>query len=374
MTHPYKSASNRSFWTRTVARNYVAASVVEKSEAPLIKRGERVVTAGSCFASNLVPHLEGAGFTYLRTERPHPSVAMSWEENLGYAGFSAQYGNIYTVRQLRQLLHRSLGLFVPTEHRWHMPHGVIDPFRPGLRNHALSDKEFDALIGQHLKAVRRAFKEADVFIFTLGLTEAWVSKVDGAVFPVCPGTVDGIFNPDLHEFKNFEVSEIVDDLNRFIGELRILNPSVRVILTVSPVPLVATATKRHVLSASTYSKSVLRVAAEMACRVNKDVTYFPAYEIVTGPQAPKGYFDEDKRNVTSEAIYAVMGAFLENCEGGEYALSNHAGDPPAVASVDPAADEPITKNEPSRAPHMDTIRELGERLRRAACDEVMLER
>lgn len=372
MTHPYKSAPTRSFWTRSVADNYIAAATVEKVKGPLIRKGESVVTAGSCFASNLVPHLEGAGFTYLRTEQPHPSVRMSWEENLGYANFSAQYGNIYTVRQLRQLLHRSLGLFVPSEDRWHMPHGVIDPFRPGLRNHALSDREFDALTGQHLAAVLRAFKEADVFIFTLGLTEAWISKADGAVFPVCPGTVAGEFDADRHGFRNFGVSEIADDLNRFIGELRAVNPGIRVILTVSPVPLVATATNRHVLTASTYSKSVLRVAAEMACGANGNTSYFPAYEIVTGPQAPKDFFEEDKRNVSQAAVFAVMSAFLENCEGGEYSEANGVASNPA--SVPPSADPGPLQSEPTSAARMDEVRELGEKLRRAACDEVMLER
>src|SRR5689334_16646909 len=41
---------------------------------------------------------------------------------------------------------------------------------------------------------------------------------------------------------------------------RELNAKVKLILTVSPVPLVATATHEHVLLASTFSKSVLRTA------------------------------------------------------------------------------------------------------------------
>ena len=54
------------------------------------------------------------------------------------------------------------------------------------------------------------------------------------------------------------------------------------ILTVSPVPLVATAAGKHVLVATTYSKSVLRVACEEVCQKAADVMYFPSYEIITG--------------------------------------------------------------------------------------------
>jgi hypothetical protein len=89
-----------------------------------------------------------------------------------------------------------------------------------------------------------------------------------------------------------------------------------VILTVSPVPLVATATDQHVLVATTYSKSVLRVAADKAERNFKNVIYFPAYEIVTGPHASSRYFEADRRNVTTEAVDHVMRVFFKNLTTG----------------------------------------------------------
>ena len=164
---------------------------------------------------------------------------------------------------------------------------MIDPFRPGLRYPARSDREFDLLTTQHLEAVRAAIGVATVFVFTLGLTEAWESAADGAVFPACPGTIAGTFSPVKHRFHNFGVEEVREDLRSSIALLRAHNPGVRVILTVSPVPLVATATDEHVLMATTYSKSVLRAAAGEVATREPSVTYFPAFEIVTGPQAPK---------------------------------------------------------------------------------------
>lgn len=313
MTHPYDSLPNRSFWSRSVANGFDASDIV-KAIDPLLRRDDRVMSAGSCFAANLVPYLEKAGFSYVRTERQHVAFAKLPSEALGYDNFSARYGNIYTARQMLQLIQRTKHQFKPHEDRWIFSDAIIDPFRPGLRYPARSNPEFDALTAQHLAAVRSAISQATVLIFTLGLTEAWMSRDDGAVFPACPGTVGGTFDPARHVFVNFSVAEVAADLGALIEALRSINPDLAIILTVSPVPLVATASGQHVLAATTYSKAVLRVAAEEMTRAYEAVTYFPAYEIVTGPQAPADFFAADKRNVSKAGVDLVMAAFLKRCE------------------------------------------------------------
>jgi hypothetical protein len=276
-----------------------------------------VASAGSCFAANIVPALEAAGYEYIRRETVPDVFGPLSEDNFSYAKFSAAYGNVYTSRQMLQLLKRALGKFKPIEDRWHIgPDTVADPFRPGLRYPASSDREFDLLTQQHLSKVLEVVRDADVFIFTLGLTEAWVSAADGAVYPACPGTVAGHFDPARHRFANFSVTDVYTDLSELISLMRSQNRTLRFILTVSPVPLVATACPdKHVLLATTYSKSVLRVAAEMATQNHEEVVYFPAYELVTGPQAPKDFFEKNRREPSAAAIDTVMRAFLANCEG-----------------------------------------------------------
>lgn len=311
--HPYRNQPPRAFWSRSVADGYDSADVYT-GPRPLLRHDDRLMSAGSCFASNLVPFLEREGFTYLRTEQPHPLVA-HLEEHLGYRNFTAAYGNIYTARQFLQLIDRATGCFTPAEDRWHVGGAVIDPFRPGLAYAATNDGEFDALTAQHLAAVLKGIEEATVLVFTLGLTEAWRSTIDGAVYPGCPGTIAGDFDSARHEFHNFSVAEVADDLAQIRDRLSAINPELRTILTVSPVPLVATATDGHVLAATVYSKSVLRAAAGQAAQ-HPGVEYFPAYEIVTGPQAPDMFFEADRRNVSAVAVGVVMGALLAACETG----------------------------------------------------------
>lgn len=319
--HPYRKQPSTAFWSKAVVGGFHPPDVV-RADGSLIRRDDLVVSAGSCFASNLIPYLESAGLTYLRTEDVHPAFA-HLPENLGYRNFSAAYGNVYTTRQLRQLLERSFGLFRPVEDRWHVDGFVIDPFRPGLRYRATSDVEFDALSAQHLQAVRDAFGRATVIVFTLGLTEAWESTPDGAVFPACPGTISGTFDPTRHRFHNFSSSEVREDLSAFVHLVRQINPDVRMILTVSPVPLVATATRDHVVVASAYSKAALLVAAKEVAASETGVTYFPAFEIVSGTQAPFSYYEDDRRNVSEEGVRAVMEALLAHCEIANTVSASH---------------------------------------------------
>jgi hypothetical protein len=347
--NPYIGLPHRALWSRGVARRYAAADVVTSDE-PLLRTGDQVASMGSCFASNIVPHIEAAGIRYLRTEEPPAQVA-ALPENLGYRNFSAAYGNVYTARQMRQLIERCTGTFHPEEDRWHEQGQVIDPFRPGLAYPAATDVEFDVITTAHLAATREAFATADVVVLTLGLTEGWESAPDGAVFPTCPGTVAGTFDPARHRFRNFTAAEVVDDLRATIDAIADLNPHARFVVTVSPVPLVATASGRHVLEATVYSKSVLRVAAGEVEQTRPDVTYFPAYEIVTGPQAPESFFEADRRSVTDEAIQTVMDALL--------AASDVSMATPPVAAVEAAP-----------AP---TVADISRRIAEAECDEALLD-
>jgi len=42
---------------------------------------------------------------------------------------------------------------------------------------------------RHLKRVREVFSQAQIFVFTFGLTEAWVERRSGTVYPTAPGTI-----------------------------------------------------------------------------------------------------------------------------------------------------------------------------------------
>jgi hypothetical protein len=248
------------------------------------------------------------------TEQPHPVLTEELAHKYNYGAFSARYGNIYTARQLRQLFERAFSNFEPVDSIWRLPDGkFIDALRPQITPGGYDDVE-EMLTDRryHLDQVRKLLTECEVFIFTLGLTEAWVSKKDGTVYPICPGVAGGVFSYNDYEFVNFGVGDVYEDLIAFDKAIRGVNPNVKVMLTVSPVPLVATATDGHVLTATTYSKSVLRVAADQFVRAVPDSYYFPSFEIITGSYNRGRYFADDLRSVTEDGVNHVMRLFFKN--------------------------------------------------------------
>lgn len=319
--HPYADMPDYAFWRRSVAR--VPGAAIDPVVNAPFRFGSRakVATAGSCFAQHIGRYLQAADCGYLVTESAHPLATEDAARTTNYGVFTARYGNIYTARQLIQLFERAYGRFAPVDDIWDEGGGVfLDPFRPTVQPRGFNSREeFQIDRDRHFRAVRAAFETLDVLVFTLGLTEAWRSRVDGAVYPVCPGVSGGDFSPDRHEFVNFGVEEVVTDLGSFISGLRAVNPTSKVILTVSPVPLAATAEKRHVLTSTVYSKSVLRVAAEMTMRAYPDVAYFPSYEIVASGMAGD-YFASDRRSVTEEGVAHVMRVFAAHYLKGEGAV------------------------------------------------------
>jgi hypothetical protein len=280
--NPYRNAPGYRRWHQAIARA-APAEVDPVTLVPFtITRDDKIVSAGSCFAQHISRHLVGSGFNYLVTETAHPLLSVDVAEKFGYGLYSARYGNIYTARQLLQLLRSAFGGHRPVDGIWEQNGRYYDPCRPSVQPDGFATPtELEIDRRQHLTAVRRAFETMDVFIFTLGLTECWVNVEDGSVYPMCPGTIAGHFDPARHVLINLTVAEVVADMRAFIEEIRKVNPGVRIVLTVSPVPLAATALDRHVLVSTTYSKSVLRVAAEEVSKL-PGVAYFPAYEIVTG--------------------------------------------------------------------------------------------
>ena len=100
--------------------------------------------------------------------------------------------------------------------------------------------------------------------------------------PVCPGVSGGTFNAEGYSFVNFSAEEVLADLRAFLLEARARRPALRVVVTVSPVPSAATAEPRHVWTATSYSKAVLRVAAEAIAKESNTAS-FPSFEVITSP-------------------------------------------------------------------------------------------
>jgi len=301
--HPYQGLPAHAYWKQAMEVEPASLNPVVRPKFT-IGAGDRIATAGSCFAGHLATRLRQHGLDFMDVEPSAP----------GLHAFSAQYGNIYTSRQLLQLFQRAFGTFAPVESAWRRPDGrYCDPFRPRITEEGHPDPASVAeAIRSHLAAVRRMFQELEVFVFTLGLTECWSCREDGAVYPLAPGVFAGEYDPGRHAFLNLDHAAVKDDMAMFLQSLREVNPGARVVLTVSPVPMVATGEARHVLVSNAESKAVLRSVAGELCRSDRRVEYFPSYELITGPHSRGAYFAADSRTVTDEGVDHAMRAFRES--------------------------------------------------------------
>jgi len=241
---------------------------------------------------------------------PHgmsPSSAMEF----GYGIFSARYGNIYTARELRQLFEEACGRFSPADVIWKKNDRYYDALRPSIEPFGLASRQAVVdMRAYHLRKVLSVLRTADIFIFTLGLTEAWVHGPSGTVYPTAPGTIAGAYDAAVHKFHNFDFEEVYGDLVSFFDLAREHNPEMRFLLTVSPVPLTATASGEHVLHATMYSKSVLRAVAGRLHQQYPYVDYFPSYEIITSALSRACFFEDNLRSVRAAGVAAVMDTFF----------------------------------------------------------------
>ena len=334
MSNPYEKLPERAFWRPAVAEKYpldINSLWTPKHE---LLPDDAVATAGSCFAQHIGRALRRRGYNWFDAE-PAPSLFdKRTKKDFNYGVFSFRTGNIYTAAALRQWIYWALDKETPPAELWEKEGRYFDPFRPNIEPNGFSSvNELKDSRNSVLHAIRKVITETDFFVFTLGLTEAWFNREHGHVYAMCPGTLAGRFDPELHEFQNYGFREIEQCLRDCFDTMKSVNPELRFMLTVSPVPLTATASGEHVLAATTYSKSVLRAVAGQLCRERADVDYFPSFEIITGTPFRSMFYEANLRSVSPDGVDFVMDSFFACMESTFGARQTHKPDPGTLKST-----------------------------------------
>ena len=313
MRCPYKFLPSTSWWSKSVAGKKTTEIDTQVTSKFKIKKTDKIASAGSCFAEKITTALKNKNYNYFITEEAPEFIDEKTKVRWNYGTFSARYGNVYTCRQLLQLLQRSFKIINPKSEEIYWEKKYYDPLRPFIQpngfpslNALLEDRKY------HLKMVKKMFQETDIFIFTMGLTESWVDTSSDLTYPVCPGCSYGEFHPNRYSFVNSGVAQTSNDLDLFISKLKEINPHCKIILTVSPVPLIATMSTSGVARSTTYSKSVLRCVAEEMVLKWDHVDYFSSYEVITGTFNNKSYYSQNKRHIEPIGVNHVMKLFFRH--------------------------------------------------------------
>lgn len=310
MKHPYSGLAPHHFWNRSLS-DIPYADINFLPLPKFVLHGSRkIATAGSCFAQNIARYLREHQGHFYDAEPKHPLMGDDYATRNGYGVFSARFGNIYTTRQLWELLSQAFGRS-QVIFDFHEEKGLVyDLLRPSVQQDGFSCREEAAADRHyHLARVKEMFLSCDVFVFTLGLTESWMHALNGYTYPACPGTARGIYDPNVHRFKNFTFEECYSDMDKVIRFLTEVNPACKLVVTVSPVALAATYEQNNVLVSTTYSKSVLRAVCGEIERQYAHVQYFPSYEIIASACSFGQYLTQDLRGANERGIRHVMHYF-----------------------------------------------------------------
>jgi len=310
--NPYKGLQDQFFWKTAVASLHPADISGLWDPKFLIRKSHKISSYGSCFAQHIGSALEQRGYQWLITEKPPKNMSESSARSFNYNVFSARTGNIYTASLLRQWIEWSVDRTKMPDEVWQKDGRYYDPFRPTVEPDGFCSKDELLRSRDHcLDSFLKSIVESDFFVFTLGLTESWF-HLDGWEYPMCPGTAAGEFDESKHFFVNQSYDQVKKSLESALGLLKIQNPRIKVILTVSPVPLTATYSGAHVLKATLRSKSVLRSAAAFFEESKRFVDYFPSYEIINSPVYLGYFFEQNKRSVSKAGVGYVMNSFFND--------------------------------------------------------------
>lgn len=244
-----------------------------------VTKDTKLVAFGSCFASNISNYLHARGYNVLTK-----SEGKSYVTKMGD-------GIVNTFAILQQFKWAWLN-HVPEGNFWH--------------GYEAEEFGYDDEIRLETKAI---FDQADVFIITLGLSEVWYDEPTGEVF--WRAVPKEKYDPSRHKFRVSTVEENKNNLFEICKLIRQFRPDAKIVITVSPIPLVATFRPVSCIAANAVSKAVLRVTVDEVMRKlqpdDPKLFYFPSYDVVM--YAFDNQWLEDRRHVYPHVLDFNMKIF-----------------------------------------------------------------
>jgi hypothetical protein len=250
---------------------------------PLIDHQTRITAFGSCFAANISAWL---GKRNYRVSAQDAAAQKAYVVRIGEGMV-----NSFVIRQ-------------QFEWAWEGR-----SFEQALW-HGYDAEEFG--YDEEVRAETRAlFDRTDVFILTFGLSEVWYDEPTGNVFwRTIPKAA---YDPARHKFRVSTIEENRANIAAIHDLIARHRPEAKIIMTLSPIPLVATFRDTSCITANAVSKAILRVALDEVVRAHRAegrLYYWPSYEIVMDVfGAP---FIEDRRHLPHPVLDYIMLQFERN--------------------------------------------------------------
>ncbi|HHL42614.1 MAG TPA: hypothetical protein ENJ42_03255 [Hellea balneolensis] len=272
-----------------------------------LSKKDSFFTIGSCFARGLEKTLCGKGLDVLSVSDKLADWRTS-RENVTPQGATNRYNtasiaNDFTWHATDSGHFPDHAYVQVTDELYCDPH-----MNPTLGSAPVAELKRRRLIWSE---VFKTVLDADVVVLTLGMSEAWYDHKSELV---CNSFVDArAVKRDRDRFSAVILSA-QDNLHNLEAVHEILSqngkPEVKIIVTVSPVPLIRTTTEHDIIVANQYSKSCLRTAAQEFADQHDNVAYFPSYEIAMFSNPELVWEPSDRRHVKGAFSMEIMKQFF----------------------------------------------------------------
>jgi hypothetical protein len=257
-----------------------------RPKAKLIKRDTKALAFGSCFAEYFIQFLKAHGYNKWMINEEELAPCM---ENL-LLSLGQSFENAFVIEQQFRW---AFGEFTPSSFLWFT-----------------KDKQYFEATEERRANIRENFEQVDVVVITLGLSEIWFDRIENE--PMWRSIPQHLYDKDRHVFKLATVDETIAVFLRLNQLIEKYLPQLKVVFTISPIPLLATFRDQSPVTANLVSKSILKVALDAfltnpLVKITERYYYFPSYEIVLHWfEQP---FEEDYRHIKGEVATQVMEVF-----------------------------------------------------------------
>ncbi len=180
----------------------------------------------------------------------------------------------------------------------------------GGRAHEDMRREFgDAFF----EKVRNKIRSSTHIVLTVGVAPGFFHVDDGQF--AFAGNYRELLKSGRIRMRTTTCSENVENIGTMLSLMKRIAPAAVKIITVSPVPLMATTELPSVVLADCVSKSTLRAAVHEVVSADPEIIYFPAFEIVrwlSGYTKAEVYGadDQNSRHVSNWVVEFIVASFL----------------------------------------------------------------
>jgi lysophospholipase L1-like esterase len=245
-----------------------------------IDLSQPLLTIGSCFSE---------------------SIGNKFQENK-FDSLVNPFGTIFDPLSITRLLTNSLNNSTPEADTYILAEGVYKNLELHSSFTGLSQDELELQIRARLSITHEFLRSAKWLLITFGTAHVYKYKKTSAYIANCQKLPAKSFNREL-----MSVEYLQKDFTEFLQKLKDFNPSLNIILTVSPV--------RHLkdgIAENTLSKSILRVLCHELVSSNESIHYYPAYELMMDDLRDYRFYEEDMIHPSAQAIDYIWGHFCDS--------------------------------------------------------------